>query len=243
MPDLPSRNDWERKLARLMGRYFQEGLDDLIDALYEDPDKPENLNNLTQEQIDKLNDWRRDDLVEARVSLRDALQAIYLEGAEGEVNSQPIGVDWGLLNERAIRWAEEYSYDLVKGIKRTTQRSVDEALTLQRELRETIPTGFEAGVTQRDLRRRLSETFGPRRAAMIAVTEVTRASVQGTMGFMAQLRHEGVRVVAIHRTNKDERVCPICKPRDGKPIENIYQEPPLHVNCRCWVTARVVRNE
>jgi len=214
MPDLPSRDDWERKLARLLGRFFGERLNDLIGQLGDPP----NLNNVSREWYDSLD--------EVQVPLQDVLQTVYLESAEGQLNSQPIGVDWGLVNERAVQWAKEYSFELVKDINETTRRT----------LQKVIPTAFEGEVTLGDLQNSLSGTFGPVRATLIAQTEITRAASQGTAGFKQELRKEGVQVDEIHHTNNDDRVCVICGPRDGQVIENDSQRPPLHPGCRCWST-------
>lgn len=39
------------------------------------------------------------------------------------------------------------------------------------------------------------------------------------------------------RTEEDDKVCPVCGPRDKKvyPIDNIPDKP--HINCRCWLEA------
>jgi SPP1 gp7 family putative phage head morphogenesis protein len=85
---------------------------------------------------------------------------------------------------------------------------------------------------------------------MIAITEVTRAYNEGNM---AAYRESGVVTGKEFQTARDEHVCGICRPLDGKitelegtfeappefNIEN-FQQPPVHVNCRC-VLAPITR--
>ncbi len=77
--------------------------------------------------------------------------------------------------------------------------------------------------------------FSPVRAERIAVTETTRAVVEGERAYVAELEREtGQRMIPIWMTANDERVCPICAPRNEKPIKDgVY--PPGHVGCRCGV--------
>jgi hypothetical protein len=73
--------------------------------------------------------------------------------------------------------------------------------------------------------------FSPVRAERIAVTETTRAVVEGERAYVAELEREtGQRMVPIWMTANDELVCPICAPRNEKPITN-GDYPPAHPNC------------
>jgi len=49
----------------------------------------------------------------------------------------------------------------------------------------------------------------------------------------------------IFHTHDDERVCPECAPLDGAPINgaDTNQHPPLHTNCRCWLTLDHCEND
>jgi len=212
MPDLPGRNDWERKLARLLGRYFQGRLADLIEQLGDPP----NLNNVSQEWYDSLD--------EVQVPLVDVLEAIYLDSAKMLLDTQRIGTDWGLVNARAVEWARQYGFGLVKDINTTTRSN----------LQSIIPGFFEeSGRTIGDLKQSLSGTFGPVRAEMIAITETTRAASEGQLWLEDELRKDGIATYRVWQTNRDETVCPICAPRHGKRIED-GQLPPAHPRCRCW---------
>jgi hypothetical protein len=144
-----------------------------------------------------------------------------------------IGVDWGLVNTNAVSWADKYTFDLVRGIGQTTMAG----------LQQTIPQFYEQGWNLGQLRTALERWYSPARAEMIAITETTRAATEGERQIVAEIeRQSGIEMIPIWKTSKDERVCPICSPRDNKPIDDgMY--PPAHPNCRCWITHRIKESE
>ena len=92
----------------------------------------------------------------------------------------------------------------------------------------------------KDVRDSLGRVYGPRRAAMIARTEVTRAAMQGEVLIAQELAAQGIHMVAIWKTRNDELVCPICGPRHNKEKgDGWYNEEPAHPNCRCWINHRL----
>jgi len=51
-----------------------------------------------------------------------------------------------------------------------------------------------------------------------------------------ELAAEGVTMIESWVTQRDERVCPICYPRDGKVLGDGWTRidgPPAHIRCRC----------
>jgi hypothetical protein len=81
-------------------------------------------------------------------------------------------------------------------------------------------------------------TFGPVRAEMISVTEITRAASQGEQQVAKELADAGINMIPIWQTNEDEIVCEICMPRNEQEItDNFY--PPAHPRCRCWVNYKL----
>jgi len=142
----------------------------------------------------------------------------------------------GLINQGAVDFARTYGYNLVKEIRQNTERGVEQILNL---LQQEIPTFYEEGVNLGMLEERLARWFGPVRAEMIAITETTRAATEAERFAVEELyKTYGIHMIPIWNTSGDERVCPLCAPRDGKVIEDdIY--PPLHVRCRCFVTHRI----
>jgi hypothetical protein len=159
--------------------------------------------------------------------------------------SQPIGVDWALVNEGAVTFARDYSFELVKGVNRHSQQTLQKAIAAYFE---RDPDVRNIG----DLQRSISHLYGPTRAEAIAVTEITRASAEGEYQIAKDLREQGVDMIAFWQTSKDELVCPICAPLNdrqasgfdvlGKPYW-IHPDPkysgkryqhPAHPRCRCW---------
>lgn len=76
-------------------------------------------------------------------------------------------VDWHLINEPAAAWAERYTFDLVSQIDTTS-----------RERLQNYVSGFfrNEGTNVGDQREQISALFGPVRAELIAMPEVTRAA-------------------------------------------------------------------
>ena len=71
------------------------------------------------------------------------------------------------------------------------------------------------------------------RLEMIARTEILRASNNGTAAIYEQ--NKDVLSGWEFLTAKDDRVCEICAPEDGKryAFDDTANQPPLHPNCRC----------
>jgi len=219
MADIPNRGELERRMARLLARFLSAHGGHLLEKMG-DPPRLENL---------PLDFWSREGRTLAKI-LNPFLEDIFLEQARILMMSQPVGADWALVNEGAIRWSSTYTFELIKGMNETTQRVVSRALS----------NYYQQGQTIGELQRALAGTFGPVRAEMIAVTEVTRASVQGEMAIAGELRKQGIEMIPFWETNADELVCPICLPRNGKRQGDGWSEPPpAHPRCRCWLNHKL----
>ena len=176
---------------------------------------------------------------EAEAILRPFGEKVYLEAAERAMAEIPVGIDYTLVNETAMRWANQYTFDLVSGLTDTSRQGLQQAVS-----------GFFAeGQTQAELTAQISQfkdragrLFGPARAEMIARTEVTRAAVEGGRAAMlesnATLEKYGIKpMVEVWQTRNDEMVCQICGPRHGKKEGTNWTKndgPPAHPRCRCW---------
>jgi hypothetical protein len=178
---------------------------------------PPNLNNVPQSFWDDIG-------LELGQVVLPFEDRVYLEAAQRLMSESPVGVDWSLVNEAASNWSRNYGSQLIKDISATSQRATQEA----------VANYYEQGWTIGDLRKKLGSIYGPVRAEMIAVTEVTRAAAEGERGMVAELRNQGIEMVPVWQTNNDELVCPICGPKHNKPIED-NEYPPAHPRCRCWV--------
>jgi len=222
MAELPDRADAEAKLAREIGALLKVQMGRLLELLGDPPD----LEGVTDAF------WKQA-AAELQAALAKHMQNVFLTNAQQLLEAQPIGVEWGLVNEGAAQWARGASFDLIRGLNQTSRRAVQEA----------VASFFEQQLTMADLRRRLAQVFGPLRADMIASTEVTRAAVEGERALVALLEQQGAPVKEIRwLTNRDELVCPICLPLDGMAREpggyqhpggRVYDRPPAHTRCRC----------
>ena len=212
MSELAGRDAIERRFARALSKVSAELAARVLAALGDPP----NLDNLTADLLDEI----------ARAfdgALFHELELIYVTSAQAQMEAVGIGLDLALVNRRAADWARQYTYDLVRGI-------TDNSRTM---LQAAVSDYYEHGLTIGDLAERVQRTFGPVRASMIAVTETTRAAVEGERAVVEELHRMGVQFVTRVTTSNDERVCPICGPKSGQLVSDAGY-PPYHVNCRCW---------
>ena len=222
MSDIINRDELERRLARVIGHEQRAELTALLDIL----GNPPRIENVPQEF------WETGHKTLA-LAMEPILMDIYLGQAEAMLGTVPIGVSWDMINKGAQEYSRRYGFDLVKEIMNNTQGGITDIL---RALQTEIPNFYEAGVDLGTLTDRLSRWFSPVRAEMIAITETTRAASQAEQAVAAEIEREsGIKMIPIWNTENDERVCPICGPRDGKEITD-GQFPPIHVRCRCFVT-------
>jgi SPP1 gp7 family putative phage head morphogenesis protein len=209
-----SREEWEYDLAKAVGRLQARQLSELLDTLGNPPD----LNRLTPEY------WKTFS-AQTRSALLPELQKIYLSSAQMMLDEFPsIGVSWDLANQAAADWSSQYGFDLVRGIGDNTRTA----------LQKKLSAFFEQSMTMPQLRDSLTSLFGPVRAEMIASTETTRAAVNGQQAIVTQLNKQGIPMVPTFTTSRDEHVCPICSPLNGKRVSE-NQFPPRHPRCRCSV--------
>lgn len=214
--DLARRDDWEEELARVTGRALRKQYANVRRALGSNP----SLDKLTPAMFEAMR-------AGLQAAIRPVLERVYLAHAEALTHEFPrtkqgLGIDWGVINERAATWSSKYSFDLVTGITNTTRN------TLQAQISDF----FRDARTLKDLENTLSNLFGPVRAAMIAQTEVTRAASAAEEAYAEELRRLGLKVTFRWETNADERVCPICEPRNGTLQGDGWQEPPpAHPRC------------
>lgn len=211
--DIPEREAIEARLANKLARLGAAQRRELMDYLGIPPD----FSRVPQAYWDKVG-------LDLRGVLSAEIVELYLDAAERLDIATPGGVDWGMINQNAVSWAREYSYSLVRGITDTTRRAISDA----------VSDFFTLGQTRADLEARLVRLFGPVRTEMIAITEVTRASVEGERAVARDLASQGVHMIPYWLTRNDELVCPICGPKHDQPITD-DKYPPAHPRCRCDV--------
>ena len=202
MADIPNRDKLERKLARQLGKLNRVQLGRLLEHLG-DPPKIENV---------PLTFWDEAGGELAQV-LAPFLEDVYVTQSLNLMNSQPIGIDWALVNEGAVNWAQDYTFNLVSRINDTKRRA----------LQRTVSAYFERGQTVGELTNRLTGIWSPVDAERIAVTEITRAASEGEQAMARELVKEGIQMVPVWQTNNDSLVCPLCGPiLDVMPLEEAW---------------------
>jgi len=218
------RYEIERKLARVLSKDLRVELDKLLNYLGDPP----NLANVPPEY------WQagwKDIQKDVEPVLVDAL----LQQADDAMIRIGIGVDFDNVNRAAVNWARQHSEEVMQQIWLRTHEYTLDVLSRYSGVGEVIAQGYEEGLTIREISERLERMFSPVRAERIAVTETTRAVVEGERTYVAELEREtGQRMIPIWMTANDELVCPICAPKNEKPITN-GDYPPAHPNCRCGV--------
>lgn len=152
-----------------------------------------------------------------------------------------LGVDepiTGLLNDRALKFAETRSAELVTKIEETTRDM----------LRVTIRDAVEQGMGSFDLAKMIEENnaFSPERADLIASYELGTALEEGNM---SAWRDSGVVTGKEWITADDEIVSDDCQMNAAQGVIGLEEEfqsgdmnPLAHPGCRCSV-APVVSNE
>jgi hypothetical protein len=221
--DVLNRNEKEALIARGLGREFGRFRGVVVSMIAKMAAAMGLPAEVWQEHKDKLTSI-----------LGPAVLAVALEQAGAVMDEFDfLGVDWGIINENAARWADRYAGEMVKDITINTERNIQ----------QSISAYFEQQMTQGQLVERLvgpngGGALGPKRAEMIAVTETTRAASEGEQQVEKELAAQGISLQPIWQTNNDEIVCTICGPRHNQPITD-GNYPPAHPRCRCWVTHEV----
>ena len=220
MPDIDDRLRRERRIVRALGGASDDALTLIMDALGDDID----LSQVTPEI------WAE---IQRRFSgaLLPELEQLFIDQAMRLMDEVRVGIDFDLINTRAQTWARNYTYELVKGINDNSRAS----------LQQYVSNFFEQGVTKGDLEAQIARLYGPVRGEMIAVTEVTRASVQGELAYGEELTKLGLALVPIWQTRNDGIVCPLCEPNNGqRQGDGWTYPPPIHVKDRCFLTYEVI---
>lgn len=223
--DFVNRDEIERRLARVVGRGLHGELEKLLDMLGDPP----RLENVPPEYWQT--GWRA-----IQRDVEPVLLDTYLTQATSIMLNVGIGVSLDDINHHAVNWARAHTEEVLREMWSSRQNITSEILAGARQVGEVVAEGYEQGLTIAEMRDRLTYLYSPVRAEMIAVTETTRAVVEGERAYVDQLEREtGQRMIPIWMTANDERVCPICAPRNEKPILNSSDFPPAHPRCRCGV--------
>lgn len=230
MPELANRKRFEREMQQAFKDWGKGRLEMLL-KLMGAPPNPDNV----PESF-----WRMAGQ-ELRLRLEPLLKDVYLNAAQQLLTEAPITIDWTLANRNAAMWAKQYSFQLVRNINSTTQQRLQDIFSgfftdrgkTVGDLRKLIAAEVDdLRVRMRDGSTRIMTSA--ERAKLIATTEVTRASVEGEKAIIKEIESAGIEMVAIWETQRDAKVCPICRPRQGKAQGDGWTNPPpAHPGCFC----------
>lgn len=197
---------------------------------------------ITQAALDQFSGiW--DDIEKATTgTLQDLILATEQEGmkAGGDLMAKTINPDgkfWSLENPRAVAWfkANGGSISSIKDIQATTADS------LKRVITTALDEGWSYNDTAKEIRKLFDRSISRERAQTIAVYESAQAYEAGNREFAASLIEDGVNMEKQYQTSEDDLVSDLCQGNqdDGwipldQPHSSGVQNPPGHVNCRCY---------
>ncbi len=142
--------------------------------------------------------------------------------------------DGKVLQWKSEPYAKRRAKWLAKEIEQRTKDAIDK-LKKERE-NQAKETGKPiAPLKPSDL----VPVIGPDNAESIAITETTTANTEGETEAIKKAEKAGATITVLWKTEKDDRVCPICRPLDGQP-ESVWgnrfdKGPPAHPRCRCEI--------
>ena len=169
------------------------------------------------------------------------LALLYIAAHETTANKLRFQSD----EQETRRKAQEYAVMRSKALALSHIENTQKRLSGRLEaLRGKIQTVADE---QREAEKQLATILSDDRADVAAVTETTTGISTGQIGGAEDYEQENPQDLVQYkwRTERDERVCPICNPLDGKLSETWTRYfpggPPAHPRCRCQLILYVKR--
>lgn len=238
MPELKDRDDSEATIAILLANLFNDQRL-AIKRRLGDPPSLSGVNEsfwigIQRQTASRIRPKLREVHLAASVGLlADVNEPV--EGNEGQLAT-------GALETRASDFAQRRSDELAAEMTRNTRSRV-----------EAIAAEHQAATAAVGVGVLLIGVLGAGRAEAAAITEVTDAAARGELDTVAAFEVEtGETIEAIWNTERDGRVCPICRPLDRRPISEIALselgpaatevKPGInaHPRCRCHLTFEIL---
>ena len=249
--DVITADEVKSVMARLHDGMTVHDVYDVIKAAAEEmtPDERRLYNRIVKDMEKRGATWARQ-IVQGKdvdPSLKDviapALQAElsrYAQQRFTELGAEFVPIDEAVASGRINDWLGDYVPITTDRIDQTTAERIKQVIDTYRQT---------PGMTIQDVADMLRPVADPYRASMIAITEMTRASMQAVDNYQAYLTENGITTTMYWSTQNDELVgdCPICKPlhnlpKDEWPADQI-DGPPAHPNCRCSTYITIRRRE
>ena len=213
--NIPGRSEKEAQLARAVSEWFAKHRPEYEG--YFDPEAPDF-------SIVPPEFWREME-ASGQEAVTPILKDFYI--AQAQAMSEEVGVEltWSLVNTNAVNWSQSYGFELIRGLNETTRQ----------QMQKVLSDFWSESATIEDLIGKIAELFGAARAERIAITETTRAAVEGERAYIEGLEAEfGMRARSFWHTVNDSYVCRACQEKDGLEVDRT-DVPPLHPGCRCYI--------
>ncbi len=261
MPELANRMEIEADFAAKLSRLSAKHRKELIGYLGNPPD----LNNVP------FDFWKRVEK-EKKQQMALALFLIFAASSDQHTDLWLPGDLRGMAQEaaqdRGQVWSAQRANDLAAQYVLNSQKKLADSISRLNGVDVLGPIPFDVKargsgaiqVPQVSIDDALLSIFGPARDAGIAATETTGAATAGVHGARGAAEQFGVATIVTWFTERDGRVCPICRPLHGQQmkdwegalisaaapgwaIDQIRSNggPPAHPNCRCYLETKVVK--
>lgn len=176
-----------------------------------------------------------------RLALIPILVSVAKVSAERVSEKVGFSVDASVIAQRyAERQAKALAREAVKNTRaaiRDLSRAARKQIAALAKAGGDADAGDAAVITLDELGGRFDSLFGRDRAENTGITETTAADTGGGAGVVDRARRDGRTVDLLWVTERDSKVCPICRPLHGE-AESVWSRshpngPPAHPRCRC----------
>lgn len=175
----------------------------------------------------------------------ERLALIPILAAIAKLSADRVGQKIGFaadVNQIAQQYAEKQAKELAREAVKNTRAAIrDLSRAARKQIAALAKGGTDAGeasvITMDELGGRFDGLFGRDRAERTGATETTAADTGGGTGVVDGARRDGRTVDLLWVTERDAKVCPLCRPLHGVP-ESVWSRyhpngPPAHPTCRC----------
>jgi len=225
LPDIANRTEREQKLASLLRRAIGRNRARLLESLGDPPD------------VANVPDYLWSD-IEAKIQadIERALVIVYLLGMAEMSHTFGHKPDAETAGERAADYASRRAADLAGDMTGTLR---DQVTTATDRAAEMLESGYTSRQALGEVNRRIRE-IAQNQANAAGVTETTSANSAGEVEYKRQYEAEtGISLLATWRTERDGKVCQVCRGLEGATEEEFGDDfpegPPAHHGCRCYL--------